>query len=124
MSAFAQLLATSFSPRVPGGLARLAALFCFLLALTGAVVLLQPQAAQWAGVALLGAIGAAALILLVGVWPRGLAGMEEARRIAEAAAFSNVAWAVTAKDGSVIDCNIAYRFLAGAGEGEPPAPPQ
>ncbi len=125
MSAFAQLLATSFSPRVPGGLARLAALFCFLLALTGAVVvLLQPQAAQWAGVALLGAIGAAALILLVGVWPRGPAGMEEARRIAEAAAFSNVAWAVTAKDGSVIDCNIAYRFLAGAGEGEPPAPPQ
>jgi len=125
MSAFAQLLATSFSPRAPGGLARLAALFCFLLALTGAVVvLLQPQAAQWAGVALLGSIGAAALILLVGVWPRGPAGMEEARRIAEAAAFSNVAWAVTAKDGSVIDCNIAYRFLAGAGEGEPPAPPQ
>jgi len=61
MSAFAQLLATSFSPRAPGGLARLAALFCFLLALTGAVVvLLQPQAAQWAGVALLGSIGAAA----------------------------------------------------------------
>ena len=125
MSALAQILSTSFSPRVPGGLARLAALFCFLLALIGAVVvLLQPQTAHWAGVALLGAIGAAALVLLIGVWPRLPAGMEEARRIAEAAAFSNVAWAVTAKDGSVVDCNIAYRFLAGAGEGEPPAPPQ
>src|SRR4030081_1055004 len=125
MSALAQILATSFSPRVPGGLARLASLFCFLLALIGAVlVLLQPEGAHWAGVALLGAIGAAALILLVGVWPRLPAGTEEARRIAEAAAFSNVAWAVTARDGSVVDCNIAYRFLAGAGEGEPPAPPQ
>src|SRR5258706_11075072 len=125
MSALAKILTTIFSPRVPGGLARLAALFCFLLAVTGGVVVvLEPQGAHWAGVALLGAIGAAALILLVGVWPRGLAGMEEARRIAEAAAFSNVAWAVTARDGSVVDCNIAYRFLAGAGEGEPPAPPQ
>src|SRR5258706_1123197 len=125
MSALAKILTTIFSPRVPGGLARLAALFCFLLAVTGGVVVvLEPQGAHWAGVALLGAIGAAALILLVGVWPRGLAGMEEARRIAEAAAFSNVAWAVTARDGSVLDCNIAYRFLAGAGEGEPPAPPQ
>ena len=125
MSALAQILATSFSPRVPGGLARLAALFCFLLALIGAgLVLLQPEGAHWAGVALLGAIGAAALVLLAGVWPRGASGMEEARRIAEAAAFSNVAWAVTAKDGSVVDCNIAYRVLAGAGEGEPPAPPQ
>src|SRR5258708_10689121 len=125
MSALAQILSTSFSPRMPGGLARLAALFCFLLALIGAiVVLLQPQTAHWAGVALLGAIGAAAWVLLVGIWPRLPGGMEEARRIAEAAAFSNVAWAVTAKDGSVVDCNIAYRFLAGAGEGEPPAPPQ
>ena len=125
MSALAQILGQAFSPREAGGPARLAALLCFMLALIGAgVVLLQPQAAHWAGVALLGAIGAAALVLLVGVWPRLPEGMEEARRIAEAAAYSNVAWAVTAKDGSVVDCNIAYRFLAGAGEGEPPAPPQ
>src|SRR5258706_7808191 len=125
MSALAQILGQAFSPREAGGPARLAALLCFVLALIGSIsVLLQPQTAHWAGVALLGAIGAAALVLLIGVWPRLPAGMEEARRIAEAAAFSNVAWAVTAKDGSVLDCNIAYRFLAGAGEGEPPAPPQ
>src|SRR5258706_12084412 len=104
MSALAQILGDTFSPREPGGPARFEALLCFLLALIGAgVVLLQPQAAHWAGVAWLGTIGAAAVVILMGVWPRLPAGMEEARRIAEAAAFSNVAWAVTAKDGSVLD---------------------
>src|SRR4051812_48536497 len=105
MSALAHILGDTFSPREPGGSARLAALVCFVLALIGgAVVVFQPQAAHWAGVALLGTIAAAALVLLIGVWPRLPAGTEEARRIAEAAAFSNVAWAVTAKDGSVLDC--------------------
>src|SRR6266566_292437 len=125
MSGLARVLTRTFSPAKPGGAARLAALLCFVLALIGAgAVLFQPQAAHWAGVALLAVIGAAALFLLIGAWPRLPEGIEEALRIAEAAAFSNVAWAVTAKDGSVVDCNIAYRFLAGAGEGEPPAPPQ
>ena len=44
--------------------------------------------------------------------------------MAAAAASANVAWAVTGKDGSVLDCNAAYRRLAGVGEGEAPTPPQ
>src|SRR5258707_12004179 len=83
MSALAQILGDTFSPREPGGPARLAALLCFLLALIGAgVVLLQPQAAHWAGVALLGTIGAAAVVLLIGVWPRLPAGNGKGRRLA------------------------------------------
>ena len=121
----AALLCRSFSPREPGGMTRLAALCFFLLALAGAgVVLIQPQAARWAGALLVALIGVSSAFLLMAIWPRGSAGLEEARRAAAAAASSNAAWAVTAKDGSVLDCNIAYRFLAGAGEGEPPAPPQ
>jgi two-component system cell cycle sensor histidine kinase/response regulator CckA len=69
-------------------------------------------------------VGVGAMLLLRAAWPRTMTDIEVARRAAAAAASSNVAWAVTAKDGSVLDCNVAYRFLAGAGDGEPPAPPQ
>jgi two-component system cell cycle sensor histidine kinase/response regulator CckA len=37
---------------------------------------------------------------------------------------SNVAWAVTSKDGAVLDCNVAYRALVGSTDGDHPAPPQ
>src|SRR5260221_13589647 len=112
MSALAQILGDTFSPREPGGPARLAALLCFLLALIGAgVVLLQPQAAHWAGVALLGTIGAAAVVLLIGVWPRLPAGKEKARPLPGAAAFSHVASAGGAKGRSGLECHIAYRLL-------------
>src|SRR6185312_1652390 len=125
MSSVAALLGRTFSPGEPAGLSRLAALAFFLLALAGAAAaLFEPQTARWAGVALLTVVGAAAAFLLIAAWPRATAGLEEARRGAAAAASSNVAWAVTAKDGSVLDCNVAYRLLAGAGEGEPPTPPQ
>jgi two-component system, cell cycle sensor histidine kinase and response regulator CckA len=111
--------------RNPVGLSRLVAFFFFLVAVAGGVmVLVEPEAARWAGAALLAVIGVSAILLLIAALPNRARGAEEARRAAAAAAVSNAAWAVTAKDGSVLDCNIAYRFLAGAGEGEPPAPPQ
>jgi two-component system cell cycle sensor histidine kinase/response regulator CckA len=125
VSALFAFLGQIFSPREPGGGSRIAALCFFLLSLAGAIAALtDPQAAQWAGVGLFVTIGVAACLLLITAWPRRTEASEEVRRAAAAAAASNVAWAVTAKDGSVLDCNVAYRFLAGAGEGEPPAPPQ
>jgi two-component system cell cycle sensor histidine kinase/response regulator CckA len=125
VSAVALILGRTFSPSQPGGMSRLAALGFFLMSLLGAaIVLSRPQAAAFAGMALLIAIGLGAIMILAVALPRKGARTEEARRAAAAAAASNVAWAVTAGDGSVLDCNAAYRFLAGAGEGEPPAPPQ
>ena len=121
----AALLSRSFSPKRAGGPSRLAALLFFLLSVIGSIViLLAPEAAQSAGVIMLGLLGVGAGLVLVAAWPRPAPEIEDARRAAAAAASSNVAWAVTAKDGSVLDCNVAYRFLAGAGAGEPPAPPQ
>jgi two-component system cell cycle sensor histidine kinase/response regulator CckA len=104
---------------------RLAALGFLLIAVAGAVVaLVEPGLAGTAGIFLLVALAASALILFMAVWPAPSGNTEEARRAAAAAAASNIAWAVTARDGTVLDCNTAYRFLAGAGAGEPPAPPQ
>jgi len=124
-SALSAAFGRVFSPANPGGFYRIFAAVFFVLALAGAVAaVIEPSLADWAGAVLLLGIGLAACLLLYAVWPRGLAGVEEARRAAAAAASSNVAWAVTARDGSVLDCNTAYRFLAGAGQGEPPAPPQ
>jgi two-component system cell cycle sensor histidine kinase/response regulator CckA len=125
MTAVVALLSRNFSPRAVGGASRLAALLFFLLAVMGAgTILLEPQFARWAGVALMGFIGAGAVFLLAASWPRASIDLDDARRAASAAASANVAWAVTARDGAVLDCNTAYRFLSGAGEGEPPAPPQ
>jgi two-component system cell cycle sensor histidine kinase/response regulator CckA len=125
MTAVAALLERTFSLTQPGGISRLAALGCFLIALAGAgIALVEPGLADWAGVALLIAVAAAAGILLYAAWPKQPAATEEARRAASAAAVANIAWAVTARDGTVLECNTAYRFLAGAGAGEPPAPPQ
>ena len=80
-----------------------------------------PGMSQWLGLALVFAVGVAAAFVLSAAWPRKNESGAEARRAADAAAASNVAWAVTARDGAVLDCNVAYRFLAGSGEGEPPA---
>jgi two-component system cell cycle sensor histidine kinase/response regulator CckA len=125
MSAVSSLFERSFSRTTPGGVSRMAALGFFVLALIGALVAIgAPQFAQWAGVVLLSAICVAGLLLLYAAMPFRVEGSEEARRAANIAASSNIAWAVTARDGAVLDCNTAYRFLAGAGDGEPPAPPQ
>ena len=125
MTAVGSLLFRTFSWGEPGGAWRLAALLFFLVALAGAaIVISEPEIARWAGTALLAAIGASAVLTLVAAWPRKSHGREEAERAAEMAATSNIAWAVTGRDGAVVDCNTAYRFLAGAGAGEPPSPPE
>jgi two-component system, cell cycle sensor histidine kinase and response regulator CckA len=69
-------------------------------------------------------IGVVALLFFYGVWPRERFGSLEARRVAEAAARANVAWAVTGSDGAVLDCNDAYRRMSGAKEGEAAPPPE
>ena len=83
-----------------------------------------PDAANWAGVALLAGIGAVASLFLYAIWPREGVSAAEARRVAEAAARANVAWAVTGPDGAVLDCNTAYRAMCGSGSDEAAIPPE
>src|SRR5690242_14144614 len=98
--------------------------FASLAIVSAAVTLVMPRDSGWLGVALLAGIGAVGSIFLFAIWPRGGAKSQDARRVAEAAAAANVAWAVTGPDGILIECNDAYRKLAGAGDGHLPAPPE
>ena len=110
---------------VPAGTWRWAAAGFVLLALAAAALaVMTPDAARWAGVMLLAGIGAVASIFLYAVWPAELIGTADARRVAEAAARANVAWAITASDGAVLDCNDVYRRMAGTASGEGPEPPE
>ena len=94
---------------VPAGAWRWAALVFAIVALGAAgLALTQPDQAGFAGYALLGGIGAVASLLLYAVWPREGLKTEDARRISEAAARANVAWAITGPDGSVLDGNPVY----------------
>ncbi|HWU27023.1 MAG TPA: ATP-binding protein, partial [Rhizomicrobium sp.] len=106
---------------LPAGLWRWAALGLLVLALIAAGVAVgEPQAARETGIALLVTIGVLALLFLYAVWPRPSFANEDARRIAEAAASASIAWAVTGKDGTVLDCNDHYRQMAGAADPPPP----
>ena len=110
---------------VSTGAWRWAALGFGLLALaTAGVAFVYPDKAGFAGYALLGGIGAVAALLLYAVWPREGFRILEAKRVAEAAARANVAWAITGTDGAVVDCNPVYRLMAGTREGESPTPPE
>ena len=110
---------------LPAGAWRWAALGFVALALVAAGIAVgAPNASNWAGVALLAGIGAVASLFLYAVWPREGVSAAEARRVAEAAARANVAWAVTGPDGAVLDCNEVYRRMAGTASGEAPAPPE
>jgi len=110
---------------LPAGTWRWAALSFVLLALVAAAVAIgAPDASRWVGVALLAGIGAVASLFLYAVWPRESMSVGEARMIAEAAARANVAWVVTASDGAVLECNDAYRILAGVSANESPPPPE
>ena len=110
---------------LPAGGWRWAAFAFVLLALAAAVLAIAtPQMAQWAGVALLAGIGAVGSLFLYAVWPRESLSAADARRVAEAAARANVAWAITGSDGAVVDCNDVYRRMAGAGDGEAAPPPE
>jgi two-component system cell cycle sensor histidine kinase/response regulator CckA len=118
-------LARAFSPHQTGGISRLAALAFFVISVAGATITLSsPQIGRFASASLLGAIGILALLMLFAAWPRRGRPGEETSRAASAAAASNVAWAVTSKDGAVLDCNAAYRALAGVGEGDHAVSPQ
>ncbi|HEX3755117.1 MAG TPA: ATP-binding protein [Rhizomicrobium sp.] len=110
---------------VPPGAWRWAALGFVVVALGSAgMTLASPVLAGWAGYVLLGGIAAMAAIFFYAAWPRPLLFSSDARRVAEAAAKANVAWAITGPEGAVIDCNPVYRRMAGAREGESAPPPE
>jgi two-component system cell cycle sensor histidine kinase/response regulator CckA len=110
---------------VPAGAWRwTAAIFVLLAIASAALAVATPDAARWAGVMLLAGIGAVASIFLHAIWPRETTNAADARRVAEAAARANIAWAITGSDGAVLDCNDVYRRMAGAADGEAPAPPE
>ncbi|HWA04169.1 MAG TPA: ATP-binding protein [Rhizomicrobium sp.] len=98
----------------------------FLLLAVGAagLAVATPDAARWAGVMLLAGIGAVASIFLYAIWPRETLSAADARRVAEAAARANIAWAITGGDGAVLDCNDVYRRMAGAAQDDAPPPPE
>jgi PAS domain S-box-containing protein len=110
---------------VPAGAWRWAALGFVLLALGSAgLAVATPNAAGWAGVMLLAAIGAVASLFLFAVWPKEKLTAADARRVAEAAARANIAWAITSSEGAVVDCNDVYRKMAGAKDGDAAPPPE
>ena len=110
---------------VPAGAWRWAAMAFSAVALAAAILALsEPDKAGFAGYALLGGIGAVASLLIYAVWPRDGLKTEDAKRVAEAAARANVAWAITGPDGAVLDCNPVYRRMAGAKDNESVTPPE
>jgi two-component system cell cycle sensor histidine kinase/response regulator CckA len=110
---------------LPAGAWRYVSLGLVVLALLAAgIALAAPGASGWAGVALVAGIGAVASLFLYAIWPREAVTSADARRVADAAAKANVAWAVTGPDGAVLDCNPVYRRMAGTADGEAPAPPE
>ena len=110
---------------LPAGGWRWAALGFVMIALaSGGLAVGAPNLARWAGLALLAGIGAVASIFLYAVWPRANIRAVETKRVADAAARSSVAWAVTGADGAVLDCNDLYRKLTGITGTEVPPPPE
>ncbi|MDE3116206.1 MAG: response regulator [Pseudomonadota bacterium] len=110
---------------VPAGAWRWAALaFVAAAVAAAALAVAAPDAANWGGLALLAGIGAVASLFLYAIWPREGVSTAESRRVAEAAARANVAWAVTGPDGAVLDCNVAYRAMCGTGAEEAAIPPE
>jgi two-component system cell cycle sensor histidine kinase/response regulator CckA len=110
---------------LPAGAWRWAALGFVALALASAgLAVAAGNNAGWTGIMLLAGVGAVASLFLYAVWPRESLTGAEARRVAEAAARANVAWAITGADGAVLDCNDVYRRMAGAGEKDAAPPPE
>jgi two-component system, cell cycle sensor histidine kinase and response regulator CckA len=114
---------TSFG--IPAGAWRWAALGFVLLALgAAALAVMTPNTVGWTGIMLLAAIGAVGCLFLFAVWPKEKLSAADARRVAEAAARANIAWAITGTDGAVLDANDVYRKMSGAKEGEAAPPPE
>src|SRR5579864_5331019 len=110
---------------VPAGAWRWAALFFLCLALgAAALAVVSANSVGWMGIMFLAAIGAVASLFLFAVWPKEGFKTADARRVAEAAARANIAWAITGKDGAVLDCNDVYRRMSGAEERQAAPPPE
>jgi len=109
---------------LPSGLWRWAAIGFASVAVAGAGFAIATPQAGWIGLVLVAGIGAIASLFLYAVWPNGSLRRIGARRVAEAAARANVAWAVTGADGAILDCNDAYRDLANVKPGEIAPPPE
>ncbi|HEY2069309.1 MAG TPA: ATP-binding protein [Rhizomicrobium sp.] len=110
---------------LPAGAWRWAALGFVALTLASAgLAVAVGNTSGWMGVMLLAGVGAVASLFLFAIWPRESLSGAEARRVAEAAARANVAWAITGADGAVLDCNDVYRRMAGAGEKDAAPPPE
>ncbi len=108
---------------VPAGNWRWAALGFVVLALMAAILaVFVPALSQWAGVALLLGIAVVAGLILFSLFMKKTLSGSDARRVAEAAAHANVAWAITAEDGAVTDCNDVYRRMSGSDSGPLAAP--
>ena len=84
----------------------------------------SPDSVGWSGFLLLSGLGIVGALFLFTIWPRQPAIVGDWRRVAEAAGRSNVAWVITNKDGTVIECNDAYRQIARAKAGEAAPPPE
>jgi len=110
---------------MPAGAWRWAALACVLIALMAAgLAVAAPLHAGWPGIVLVAGIAIVSCLFCYAIWPRGSFRSIRAKIVAEAAQRANVAWAVTGPDGSVQDCNDAYRRLAGTKSGDAPLPPE
>jgi two-component system, cell cycle sensor histidine kinase and response regulator CckA len=108
----------------PGAWRWAAAGFGAVAGAAAAVAVAMPAASGWSGFLLLAGLGVVASLFLFGVWSRDGASAAGARRIAEAAARSHIAWAITDREGSVSECNDAYRRMAGAGSSGAVPPPE
>jgi two-component system cell cycle sensor histidine kinase/response regulator CckA len=110
---------------LPAGAWRWAALGFVVIALAAAgLAVMAADRSGWMGIMLVAGIGAVASLFLYAIWPRETLGSAEARRIAEAAARANVAWAITGSDGAVVDCNDVYRRMAGVSDKQAAPPPE
>jgi two-component system, cell cycle sensor histidine kinase and response regulator CckA len=111
-------------PLIFSGRWRWAAGACAVVCAIAAIIAVAaPGSAGWNGLALLFGIAVVGALLLFTLWPRENL-PDGARRIAEAAAASHIAWAITGTHGAVVNCNEAYRRLVGANPSEAPPPPE
>src|ERR1051325_5567226 len=79
---------------------------------------------RWAALFFRAASGACGSLFLFAVWPKESLSTADARRVAEAAARANIAWAITGGDGAVLECNDVYRKMSGAEAGQAAPPPE
>ncbi len=111
-------------PVPPGGWRYLALVLVLVALLAAALGVGAPHAASWAGLALATAVGMLAGFFLFRLWTEERFAAGSSHQIAAAAARANVAWAITTADGSVGDCNLAYRTMIGCAPDAVPAPPE